>query len=86
MQRVSVMCSPTWMIFIVIGPPNSAECAEALQIMDLTCACLGVLVAAHKRVGPATCLTYLGIKIDTVLFQLRLPQNKLLHLWDLLTE
>ena len=54
--------------------------------MDRTCARLGVPVAAHKRVGPATCLTCLGIEIDTVAFQLRLPQDKLLRLWDLLTE
>ena len=72
--------------FIVIGPPQSAECPEALQTMDRTCAHLGVPVAAHKCVGPATCLTYLGIEIDTVAFQLRLPQDKLLRLRDLLTE
>ena len=59
--------------FITIGAPHSNECAEALQILDVTCAQLGVPIAAHKREGPTTCLTFLGIELDTVSFELRLP-------------
>jgi hypothetical protein len=34
-------------------------------------------MAAHKREGPTTCLTVLGIVIDTVASELRLPDDKL---------
>ena len=38
---------------------------------------LGVPLATHKLVGPTTCLTFLGIEIDTLAMELRLPQKKL---------
>ena len=72
--------------FIVIGPPNSATCAEALTIIDQTCNRLGVPMVAHKREGPTTRLTYLGIEVDTVAGQLRLPSEKLHRLQTLLRE
>ena len=72
--------------FIVIGPPRSPVCAEALDILSRTCAELGVPIAEHKRDGPTTCLTYLGIEVDTVASQLRLPQGKLQRLQTLLSE
>ena len=66
--------------FIVIGPPHSPECAGALATIDWACSQLGVPIAEHKRDGPTTCLTFLGIEVDTVASQLRLPQEKLLRL------
>ena len=70
--------------FIVIGAPDSPECARALAILMHTCTRLGVPLADHKREGPATCLTYLGIEVDTAAAQLRLPADKLARLRDLL--
>ena len=72
--------------FIVIGPPHSPVCAEVLDILKQTYAELGVPIAEHKRDGPTTCLTYLGIEVDTVASQLRLPQGKLQNLQTLLSE
>ena len=72
--------------FIIIGPPRSRDCAEALDILNRTCKVLGVPIAEHKRDGPTTCLTYLGIEVDTVASQLRLPQEKLQRLRTLLVE
>lgn len=37
------------------------------------CQILGVPMAVHKRKGPTTCLIFLGIEIDTVAGELRLP-------------
>jgi hypothetical protein len=37
----------------------------------------GSPVAAHKTEGPSTCLTFLGIQIDSVAMQLSLPPDKL---------
>ena len=63
----SAMCSITSMIFLVAGPPGSAECAAALKSLDVAFSSLGVPLAEHKRDGPTTyCLTYLGIEVDMV--------------------
>ena len=70
--------------FIIVAPPHSSECAEALVTVTQACATLGVPLAEHKREGPTTCLTFLGIEVDTVASQLRLPQDKLCRLRSLL--
>ena len=72
--------------FIVVGAPATEQCAEALSILDRECRRLGVPIADHKRVGPTTCLVYLGIEVDTVALQLRLPEDKLLRLKTQLKE
>ena len=41
---------------------------------------LGVPVAEDKLIGPSTCLTYLGIEIDTQAHTMRLPVEKLADL------
>ena len=66
--------------FIVIGRPHSAE----LALLDAVCRELGVPIAEHKRDGPTTCLTFLGIEIDTVAGELRLRPEKLQRLQALL--
>ena len=43
-------------------------------------------LVAHKREGPTTCITFLGILIDMVAGQLRLPPEKLSRLCGLLQE
>ena len=63
--------------FLFLGPPGCPDCASALQGAIVSCNRLGVPVAAHKTEGPATCLTFLGIQIDTVSMCLSLPQEKL---------
>ena len=63
--------------FIVIGPPKSSRCQEELSIMCHTCEELGLPLAAEKQVGPTTCLDFLGIELDTVHMEIRLPEVKL---------
>ena len=41
------------------------------------CGELGVPIAPHKSVGPLTCITFLGIEVDTRALALRLPREKL---------
>ena len=82
---VSSISSTTWMISSSPALPTPV-CAEALATLDQTCSQLGVPIADHKRDGPTTCLTYLGIEVDTVASQLRLPQEKLHRLQALLAE
>ena len=70
--------------FIIVAPPHSSECAEALVTFTQACVTLGVPLTEHKREGPTTCLAFLGIEVDTAASQLRHPQDKLCHLWSLL--
>lgn len=58
------------------------EEATALSVLQY----LGIPVAAHKTEGPVTCLAFIGILIDTVLFELRLPEEKIERLRSLLDE
>ena len=61
-------------------------CPDAIKILDQCCTYLGIPVAEHKRDGPTTCITFLGIEIDTVSFELRLPADKLQRLQTLLRD
>ena len=66
--------------FLVLGPSNSAVCQTALRTMLSTCSSLGVPLAEEKIEGPSTCLSFLGIELDTSTMQARLPQDKLVRL------
>ena len=68
----------------MVGAPNSGECTSSMATLDHLCATLGVPVAEHKCDGPTTRLIFLGIEIDTQVWELRLPSEKLCHLQALL--
>ena len=64
--------------FLLLAPPNSDLHHQLLQVAIGTCSELGF--TAHKLAGPTTCLTFLGVEIDSACGQLRLPTEKLLRL------
>jgi hypothetical protein len=66
--------------FITAGAPQSDECGRNLQMVLETCGELGVPIADDKTEGPATCITFLGIEMDTIAMVLRLPPYKLQRL------
>ena len=66
--------------FLFLGPPDSPACGQALSMTLQLCTELGIQVAEEKTEGPGTTLTFLGIQIDTLAGQLRLPQEKLRNL------
>lgn len=66
--------------FLFVGNLKPGECDSVLQLALELCGRLGVPVAREKLCGPATSLTFLGIEIDTVRMELRLPQEKLSRL------
>ena len=70
--------------FAVLGAPDSDECFQAVEKLHQTCSELGIPIAAHKSEGPATHITFLGIVIDTLAGELRLPAEKLDHIRRLL--
>ena len=72
--------------FIVIGPPRSSECADALATLDDVCSRLGIPLAQYKRDGPTTSLTFLGVEVDTEAAELHLLKDKLERLRSLLED
>ena len=70
--------------FLFIGAPNTEECKQALEQALSTCFNLGIPVATYKEEGSTTCLSFLGIELDTQALQLRLPAKKLSRLQSLI--
>ena len=70
--------------FALVGPPESDECAKDLATLQAVAKMHGISLAADKMVGPATRIVFLGIEIDTEAATLRLPQEKLAKLQQLL--
>lgn len=63
--------------FVTLGPPGSVECGHNLDRIMAICRDLGVPLATEKLEGPSQCLTFLGLKMDTLACKLRLPADKL---------
>lgn len=65
---------------------QSSSCSDMLELAIPLCDYLGFPVAPDKVAGPCTCLTFLGIEIDSVEQVLRLPGQKLARLQSLVQE
>ena len=63
--------------YITCGVAGSKECAANLLVLKKLCTFLGIPLAEDKVEGPATCLVFLGIEIDTIKGEVRLPGPKL---------
>lgn len=72
--------------FLLLGPADTSCCTESLCTTISLCKELGVPIAEEKTEGPASSITFLGIEINTVSQQLRLPQSILLELKSLLAD
>ena len=66
--------------FAVVGPPDSPACLHHLLTLKGVCASLGIPLADEKECGPCTEIILLGIVIDTIKGELRLPDDKLQRL------
>ena len=72
--------------FLTIGPPNSNSCQRNLDTIKQIWDILGVPLALEKVEGPAISLSFLGITLDTVAMEAKLPTKKLQRLQLLVTE
>ena len=72
--------------FLVLGAPKSTECMVGLQTLIHWTTWLGLPIAEEKVEGPSTRLTFLGIEFDSEALTLRLPEDKLRALKDLLAS
>lgn len=71
--------------FLIVA--QSRELCESYlkQFLDV-CDKIGVPMAPDKTVGPSHCLTFLGIELDTVEQEARLPSDKLSKCIELIQE
>lgn len=53
------------------------QCLNYLQTFLDLCSYLGVPIAHHKTEGPSNIITFLGIQLDTISMEARLPPDKL---------
>lgn len=62
-------------------PPESRCCGLLLGTVQYMAERFGISLAADKTEGPATELFFLGITIDSLAMECRLPVDKLVALW-----
>ena len=70
--------------FITIGDPDSFECKENAVIMHSACDRVGLPVEPEKDEGPTTTLSFIGIELDSIALEIRLPRDKLQRLRETL--
>lgn len=61
--------------YVTAGAPDSTECADNLALLIFLCHLLNIPLSISKQEGPSTCLVFLGIEVDTVWLELRLPKK-----------
>ena len=66
--------------YLTLGPPASPVCARSLHAIQNAANHIGIPLAPDKVEGPTTCLTFLGIELDSVQMIARLPADKLAEL------
>lgn len=62
------------------GKGDTDQCATTMATFFNCCQQLGVPVANEKTVGPTTTLIFLGLEIDSILMQIRIPKDKIKQL------
>ena len=68
--------------FITVGGPGAGECEFNCSLIRHMCNRLGVPLAEDKCEGPVTRIVFLGIEIDSMAMELRLPLDKLRRVQD----
>ena len=71
---------------ITVGEPESDECVANMTRMQRISYELGLPIEEEKTEDPSTCLTFLGIELDTRVMVMHLPESKLTQLNQALAE
>ena len=72
--------------FVTVGVPGSTECSANARIMHEVCNTLGMPTEPDKDEDPATVLSFLGLELDTVAREVRLPWEKVQRLKTVLNS
>ena len=70
--------------FVAVGQSGTDQCERTMAVFKETCLRLGMPLDENKEEGPSEVLTFLGIEIDSVRMEVRLPQEKLTEMRALL--
>lgn len=70
--------------YIFVGPGHSDACLSIMKQFLALCQELNVPIAKEKTVWPCTCLTYLGYQLDSVTFEIKMPEEKVENLLNLI--
>ena len=71
---------------MTLGQEGSDECERNVALMRATLHEVGLFTEPAKDKGPATAIGLLGMELDTVKLEIRLPAEKLARLTGLLHE
>lgn len=66
--------------FLFLSEPHSPKCYSALLAFYQLAKDIGLPIKSEKTVYPTTTLIFLGLELDTLNFEVRLPQDKLTQL------
>ena len=69
-----------------MGTPQTSGCHHNLVVIQEVCRITGTPLEMEKVEGPASCLAFLGLELNTVKMEIRLPAEKLSHLRQLTSE
>ena len=70
--------------FFFAGSADSNDCKEIMEAFSKVCSRLGVPIAEEKTVGPCTNIEFLGLTIDTLELMIKIPDDKVEKLLNLL--
>ena len=70
--------------FLIFDPPFNNRCNDKLSHFLKMCFDIGVPIKKEKTEQATTCITFMGLELDSVAMEARLPQEKLEKLRHLL--
>ena len=70
--------------FLTMGPPATGTCSRNMSVILETFNNAGLPIDPAKTEGPATTITFLGLEVDSIALEVRLPREKLENLKQLL--
>ena len=63
--------------FLTVGAPGTSECESNSDLMHRVCGEVAMPVEPEKDEGPASTISFLGLELDSMAMEVRLPQEKL---------
>jgi hypothetical protein len=63
--------------FLILGPPGSSKCQEDLDTFLLLCKDIGVPIKQEKTENACQVITFMGLELDSLNMEARLPEDKL---------
>ena len=72
--------------FLFVGRAGTDQCSLGLEAFERLCADVNIPINQSKTVLPCTAITFLGIELDSVSMEARLPTDKVLKIRELLAQ